>query len=136
MQFFMELPGKEVASKSSALVKKIESGKEITLNETVLGQQIYARVVEITVLPNGQDTTYDTGITNAKYAWIDMSDSYIYTRADPEPGYRTYPILYASATNIADSIAIRVEGHGNKVEIMTRGDWTLYSAWVVIKYYK
>ena len=136
MQFFIQQPGKGVTSKSSALIKKIEYDKEIKLNETVLGQQVYAKVVEIPVLPNAIDQSYSTNITDAKYAWLDMSDSYIYTRAEPTPGYNTYPLLYASATNMADSIAVRVDDHGKKVTLMTRGDWTLYGAFLVIKYYK
>lgn len=121
---------------NSALVKKIEYDKEIPLNETVLGQQVYAKVVEIPVLPNATDQSYNTDISGARYAWLDTSDSYIYTRAEPTPGYNTYPLPYASATNLADSIAVRVDDHGKKVTFMTRGDWTLYGAFIVIKYYK
>lgn len=108
------------------------------LNETMDGMPIYMHSQVITDLPNSEDKQYNVDIPpNIKYAWIDMSNTYIYSiGVYPNDGYRCYPAVYSSPSNFADSISLLLERTGHLLTVRTRSNWEgTYNIYLVIKYY-
>lgn len=103
---------------------------EVLTGETLAGKPVYQRLVDIGTLPNSTSKTINTGITNAYYFWIDPTYSMVIS------GGGGYPLPYVDPANVANSIGVRIIGHGQSIVVSTRADWSTYAGLVAVKYTK
>lgn len=100
----------------------------------VFGQRVFTKSVEIFPIPDNGNQVYDLGI-DARYAWIDTSNSYIYSQADDLT--TIYPLPYVNPKIPEDSILCVIDRKSNAIQIRTgAASWSGYRAFIVIKYYK
>lgn len=115
-----------------------KSERKITYDETetgefMLGKKVYSRSIWQTHLPNNGTEIFDTGLpADTYYAWIDMSNSYIYNG-----GYADiFPIPYVNPRDNSWKNSVGAKLNNNKLVIYTATDWAGYGFFITIKYVK
>lgn len=78
--------------------------------------KIYSKMIDFGAMPN-----------NVNYYWIDLANSFFNSGA-------CYPLTYVDCSNISNSIAVSVIEKGTKLKIVTKSNWSTYSAFITIKY--
>lgn len=130
--FFVDaLAIKELANNS---IDKIQR-QETVINSKVEGKQIYTKAFEIHPIPSNTFSRFQINIPDAKYIWLDASNSYAYN----VQGGEIYPIPYISPKYPQNGLGVWINNSPQKQEIIieTATTWPeKYYAWIVLKYYK
>lgn len=104
-------------------------------HETVNGNRVYVKTYELSSLPENGEKNYSlSGLSNARYIWIDTGMSYVYSPSDSYP--QIYPFPYVSPSNVRDSISFVLNNDTKSIKIRTGATgWTPYRAYIAVKYY-
>lgn len=99
-------------------------------NESMYDVSIKAKAFNIGLsnATGGKTETISIDLPDAHSAWIDASNSYVYS------SYSAYPITYIDH-NMANMISAYINFQEKKLVIELNGDWTGYTAWIIVKYY-
>lgn len=122
---------KELANNS---IDKIQR-QETVINSKVEEKQIYTKAFEIHPIPSNTSLRFQISIPDAKYIWLDASNSYAYN----VQGGEIYPIPYISPKYPQNGLGVWINNSPQKQEIIieTATTWAeKYYAWIVLKYYK
>lgn len=104
-------------------------------HETVGGNRVHVKTYELSSLPENGEKDYSlAGLSNARYIWIDIGMSYVYSPSDSYP--QIYPFPYVSPLNVRDSISFVLNNDTKSIKIRTGATgWTPYRAYIAVKYY-
>ncbi len=130
--FFVDaLAAKELFKRSKFEIKN----EETAINLTVLGKQVYTRSFEVHPIPSNTTTRIPISVPDAKYIWLDTSNSYAYN----VQGGEIYPIPYNSPKYVQNGLNVWIYNTPQKQELVieTATVWPeKYYAWIVVRYYK
>lgn len=118
-----------ITSINSALTVRI-SDSEYSTNESMYDAPIYARAYNIGLpnVPNGNTETIEIELPDVHSAWIDTTNSYIYS------SYSAYPLTYIDHT-MTSLISAYLDFRAKKIIIQIKGNWEGFMAWIIVKYY-
>ena len=91
---------------------------------------IYQKMIDVEALPNNTTKSISTGITGADYIWVDTENSFAFSSG------ASYPIPYVDPKTVANSIGVRITGHGATVIVSTGANWSTYSGGITLRYTK
>ena len=124
----------ELIKLNSKLIVNYSSTAHET-HETVDGNRVYVKTYELSELPENGEKEYSlSGLSSARYIWIDMGMSYVYSPSYSYP--QIYPFPYVSPSNVRDSISFVLNNNTKTIKIRTGATgWTPYRAYIAVKYY-
>lgn len=106
-------------------------GSEVysTTYEYLNDARIYSKMIDFGAMPNNTSNVVSTGMpNNVNYYWIDLANSFVMNSG------ACYPLTYVDCSNISNSIAVSIIEFGKKLKIVTKSNWSTYSAFITIKY--
>ena len=118
-----------IAKKADTYILGIDVPAQPT-GEFINLKPVYAKMVDFGALPNATTKSVETGISNADYFWIDLSNSFAFS------GGGCYPISYVDPSNVKNSVACRLTGGGATIAIQTGTNWSTYAGLVTVKFTK
>lgn len=118
-----------IAKKADTYILGIDVPAQPT-GEFINSKPVYAKMVNFGALPNATTKSVGTGISNADYFWIDLSNSFAFS------GGGCYPISYVDSGNVKNSVACRLTGGGATIAIQTGTNWSTYAGLITVKFTK
>ncbi len=118
-----------IAKKADTYILGIDVPAQPT-GEFINSKPVYAKMVSFGALPNATTKSVGTGISNADYFWIDLSNSFAFS------GGGCYPISYVDPGNVKNSVACRLTGGGATIAIQTGTNWSTYAGLITVKFTK
>ena len=116
---------KDVKARTSNIYSETET--EIG---TWLGHTLYRKVINFGALPNNTEKQVATGLTGCLIVNVYGISNYTSNNATQTP------IPYVDCSDLTKSMLLIVRDYGTKVGIKTAMNYSAFSAYIVVEYYK